>query len=128
MFATVLALLQLQAPRNPIGLPAVLVLTVTFVVGPIYCLVMPGLSTGTELLVLVFVYAMVFGYLGGKSPVLKMAPMVMFVTTTGISNDQQYSFTALVTASMMLVLAAITMAVVYVLFFAPRPDNHPSGC
>lgn len=125
MFATVLALIQLQTPHNPIVLPAVLVLTVVFVIGPVYCLVMPSLSTGTELMALVFVFAMLFGYLGGKSPVLKMAPMVMFVTTTGISNDQQYSFTALITASMMLVLAAIVMAVVYVLFFAPRPEPSP---
>ena len=81
----------------------------------------------TELLVFVFVYAMIFGYLGGKSPVLKMAPMVMFVMTTGISNNQHYSFTALVTASMMLVLAAIVMAVIYVVFFAPRPERTPAN-
>ena len=57
------------------GLLTVLVLSVFLFVMPVYWLVMPALSTGTELLFLIFTYSFVFGYLGGRSPALKSGPI-----------------------------------------------------
>jgi hypothetical protein len=98
-------------------------LTILFVLAPVYFLVMPGLSTGFELLSFVFVYSFVFGYLGGRSPLLKTLPLVLFVTMANITNQQSYSFAALVDGSLMMVLAATCVTLVYSLLSSMRPEQ-----
>ena len=111
--------------RTPMSLPTVVVLMllITFlVVAPIYWLVMPTLSTGVELLSLIFVYSMVFGFLGGRSPAVKTTALLMFFSMTGISNQQQYSFNSMVDGGMMMLLAGIITTGVYGLF---KPSSAP---
>ena len=52
-------------------------------------------------MLLLVIYTFVFGYLGSKSPVLKLGPLMMFVMMVDITNEQTYSFIALVTAGLM---------------------------
>ena len=105
--------------RTPMNLPSVviLMLLITFlVVAPIYWLVMPALSTGVELLSLIFVYSMVFGFIGGRSPAVKTFALLMFFAMTGISNEQSYSFNGMVDGGMMMLLAGIITTGIYSLF------------
>ena len=123
MFVGILALVILRTPMNPLPLLVVFMVSIFVAVAPIYWLVMPTLSTGIGLLCLIFVYTFFFGYLGGKSPALKSGPIIMFVTMTGISNQQSYSFTGTVDGALMILLAGTIMTVVYGFFnpASPRP-------
>ena len=123
MFAGILSLVLLRTPMNPMALLPVLFLSIFLVVAPVYWLLMPMLGSGLELLSLVFVYSLVFGYLGGRSPALKSGPMIMFVTMTGISNQQHYSFQGPVDGALMIVLAGTILTVVYFMFSPMRPED-----
>jgi hypothetical protein len=68
MFAGILALVVLRTPMNPLGMLALAVVSIFISVAPVYWLVMPALSTGFDLLSLIFSYSFVFGYLGSRSP------------------------------------------------------------
>ena len=94
MMATIFAIMILQTPMPPLKISIVWLLSILFVVSPVYFLVMPALSTGFGLLSLIFVYCFVFGFLGGRSPALKSGPILMFVLMTGLSNRQSYSLRA----------------------------------
>jgi len=123
MFAGILSLVILRTPMNPLGLLAAFVLSIFVAVAPIYWLVMPGLSTSFGLLSLICIYSFVFGYLGGRSPVLKSGPMIMFVVMTGISNQQSYSFQGLVDGALMILLSGGIMSAVYFFFSPMRPEQ-----
>jgi len=123
MFAGVLSLVILRTPMNPLPLLAVFVLSIFLAVAPIYWLVMPALSTGFEILSLIFIYAFVFGYLGGRSPALKSGPVIMFVMMTGISNQQSYSFQGPVDGALMVLLSGVIMSVVFFMFTPMRPEQ-----
>jgi uncharacterized membrane protein YccC len=127
MMAGILALVILRTPMNPLVLLVVLVLSTFIAVAPVYWLVMPGLSTGAGLLSLVFVYSFLFGYLGGRSPALKSGPVIMFATMTGISNQQNYSFNGPVDGALMILMAGVTVALVYLLFKPMRPEQDLLG-
>lgn len=114
--------------RTPMNLPSVVMLMVliTFlVVAPIYWLVMPALSTGVELLTLIFVYSMFFGFVGGRSPAVKTFALLMFFAMTGISNEQSYSFNSMVDGGMMMLLAGIITTGVSGLFSKPDETAAP---
>ena len=123
MFAGILALVILRTPMNPLAVLVLCLMSIFFAVAPIYWIVMPRLSTGLGLLGLVFVYSFVFGYLGGRSPALKSGPLIMFVTTTGISNQQSYSFEGMVDGALMILLAGTIVTVAYYVFGAIRPEE-----
>jgi uncharacterized membrane protein YccC len=123
MIAGILSLVVLRTPMNPLGLLAAFILSIFITVAPVYWLVMPGLGTGFGLLSLIFVYSFVFSYLGGRSPVLKTAPILMFVVMTGISNQQSYSFQGLVDGALMVLLSGTIMTVVYFAFSPMRPEQ-----
>lgn len=120
MMTGVIALAILRTPMNPVGVLAAMLLSALFVVAPVYWLVMPALETGFGLLALVFAYSFVFGYLGGRSPVLKAGPMIMFVNAIGISNQQTYSFQGIVDGALLILLAGAIVTSVYFLFKAIR--------
>ena len=101
------ALILLRTPMNLPSVVVLMLLTIFLVVAPIYWLVMPALSTGVELLSLIFVYSMVFGFVGGRSPAVKTLALLMFFSMTGISNEQSYSFSSMVDGGMMMLLAGI---------------------
>ena len=101
-------------------------LSALLVVAPIYWFVMPGLSTGLELLTLISVYSFTFRYLGGRWPALKSSPIIMFGVMTGISNQQRYLFQVPVDGALMLMLAGIVVTLVYYLFIplVPGPSTN----
>jgi uncharacterized membrane protein YccC len=123
MFAGIIALVILRTPMNPVGLLVVLVLSIFLLIAPIYWLVMPALSTGIELLGLIFIYSFVFGYLGGRSPALKSGPIIMFAVMTGISNQQSYSFQGPVDGALMIVMAGSILTIIYVVVTPIRPEK-----
>jgi len=123
MFAGILSLVILRTPMNPLLLLAVCTVSIFVAVAPVYWIVMPTLSTGVGLISLIFVYSFGFGYLGGRSPALKSGPMLMFVTMSGISNQQTYSFLGTVNGALMIILAGVITAVVYSFSTPMRPSS-----
>ena len=123
MVAAIFAIIIVRTPMPPLAVTKLWLLSMLFVIAPIYFLLMPALSTGFGLLSLIFVYSFVFGYLGGRSPALKSGAMMTFVLMTGISNRQSYSFEGLVDGALMLILAGAIMTVVYYFFRPMRPEQ-----
>lgn len=113
MMAAVFGLMMVMAPANLFGLLIVLLLSMFIAVAPVYLFLMPALDSGFGLLALIFIYTFVFGYLGGRSPVLKIGPLVMFVMMVDINNQQSYSFIALVTAGLVMLLGISIVVIVH---------------
>ena len=122
MMAAIFSLMVVLNRINPIPLVVLMVVSTLFVVAPVYWLIMPRLESGEALLVMVFCFAFLFGYLGGKNPAFKMGPMIMFVNMTGISNEQSYSFRGPVDGAMMTIMAGLVVAAVYVLYRTMRGE------
>ncbi|MEW4490620.1 FUSC family protein [Thalassoglobus sp. JC818] len=96
-----------------------LVAATLFVAAPMTWLIMPRLSTGAELLTLVFSYTYIAGYLGGAP---KLMMLFLFFAMAGISNQQQYSFQLPIDAALLVVIVGVIISVVYSLFepFIPK--------
>lgn len=122
-----ISLFFILTPMNPIAMLKVLLVVMWVVLAPVYFFVMPALDTGVGLLSLIFVYTFVFGYLGGRSPMLKLVPILLFVVMTGISNNQTYSFMALATSGIMLMLVMSIIAAVNMLWTPSRPEKIVLG-
>ena len=123
MMAAVFGLMMVMAPANLFGLLIVLLLSMFITVAPVYLFLMPTLDSGFGLLALIFIYTFVFGYLGGRSPVLKMGPLAMFVMMVDINNQQSYSFIALVTAGLVMLLGISTVVIVHRLLSPMHPEK-----
>jgi hypothetical protein len=123
MITTSFGLSMVLTPFNPMAMLFVMVVSIWVAVAPVYFFVMPALDSGTGLLSLIFLYTFFFAYLGGRSPMLKMGPIIMFVMMTGISNQQTYSFTGLVNGAMMMILGLSILSVVYMLWTPSRPER-----
>jgi len=121
MLAAVFGLLTLLTKANPISLLVVLIASTLLAVPPVYLFIMPNLSGG-ELFALIFVYSFLFSLAGSRWPALKTMPLVCFVMMTGISNQQTYSFIAIVNSAMMFLMAQGIVALVYLLY---KPDALP---
>jgi hypothetical protein len=113
MMCAIFGLMMTMAPANLFGLLIVLLLSMFIFVAPVYMLLMPTLDSGFGLLALIFGYTFVFAYLGGRSPVLKIGPLVMFIMMININNDQVYSFIALVTTGLVLMLGISIVVLVH---------------
>ncbi|EFK06043.1 conserved hypothetical protein [delta proteobacterium NaphS2] len=118
-----ISLSLLTTPISPVLMLIVMLVVMWTVVAPVYFFLMPALSAGFGLLGLIFVYTFVFGYVGAKSPALKLVPILLFVMMTGISNTQAYSFFGLAVPSLMLGLVLIIIAVVHMLWTPSRPER-----
>lgn len=117
--AATFGLLIVLTPLNATALILPVLIAMGAFVAPVYFLVMPRLSTGPELLALVFGFAFtVTVLLNGRLAMLRTLVLVMFVMLTGISNDQTYSFNGLVDGGIMFLLALGIIAIVQC--FAPR--------
>ena len=123
MITTSIGLSMVLTPFNPMAMLFVMVVSIWAAVAPVYFFVMPALDSGVGLLSLIFLYTFFFGYLGGRSPMLKMGPIAMFVMMTGISNQQTYSFIGLVNGAMMMILGLSILSVVYMLWTPSRPER-----
>ncbi len=134
--AVAICLFSVLGRIPPLPLLMLLVAVWLVVIAPVYCLLMPRLSTGLELLTLVFVYMFSFAYLGSKKSVLRLIPVLLFINLTGISNQQQYSFMALVIGALVMVFPMLVMWVVDILWTPNQPErlflnalkNFFSGC
>jgi uncharacterized membrane protein YccC len=123
MMGAAFGLMMVMAPANLFGLLIVLLLSMFITVAPVYLLIMPTLDSGFSLLALIFIYTFVFACLGGISPVLKLGPLAMFVMMVDITNDQTYSFIALVTAGLVMLLGVSTVVVVHRLLSPMHPEK-----
>jgi uncharacterized membrane protein YccC len=123
MMGVIFGLMMVMAPANLFGLLIVLLLSMIVAVAPVYMLLMPTLDSGFSLLALVFVYSFIFAYLGGRSPILKIGPLVMFFMLVNINNQQAYSFMALVTTGLMLLLGISVVTIVHRLLSPMHPEK-----
>ncbi|WP_417738220.1 FUSC family protein [Rosistilla oblonga] len=125
LYCGIISLAVLRTPMNPIAGLALMLLSALFVVAPVYWFVMPMFTSGFELLGLIFAYAFTFGYLGERSAALKSGPMLIFVSVTGISNQQSYSFQEIVVGTLLILLAGTIATSVYYLFKSSRLNVSP---
>jgi len=123
MMCAVFGLMMTMAPANLIGLLIVLLLSMFIFVAPVYMFLMPTLDSGFGILALIFIYTFIFGFLGGRSPILKIGPLVMFVMMININNDQAYSFIALVTAGLVMLLGISIVVLVHRLLSPMHPEK-----
>ena len=123
MMAAIFGLMLVMAPANLFGLLIVLLLSMFIAVAPVYLLLMPTLDSGFGLLTLIFVYTFVFAYLGGRSPILKIGPLVMFVMMVDIKNQQSYSFIALVTTGLVMLMGISIVVIVNQLLSPMHPEK-----
>ena len=127
MFAAVVSLITLRTSVNPLAAWIVMFLSALLVVAPIYWFVMPRLSTGLELLTLIFALSFTLRYFGGRWPALKSNPLILFGVLTGISNQQRYLFQVPVDGALMLMLAGMIVTVVYYLCVPIVPGLSPKS-
>jgi len=113
MMATAFGLVMVMAPINLLGLLLVLLLSMFIFVAPVYLLVMPLLDTGFAILTLIFLYTFCFGFLGFRSPVLKLGPLMMFVNMANVTNDQVYSFILLVSGGLVMLIGVSIVVLVH---------------
>jgi len=123
MMSAVLGLMIVMAPANLLGLLIVLLLSMFIAVAPVYLFLMPTLDSGFSLLALIFVYTFVFAWLGGRSPILKLGPLLMFIMMVNINNQQGYSFIALVTAGLVMLLGISIVVMVHRLSSPMHPEK-----
>ncbi len=123
MLAGLLSIMVLRTPMDPAGVWIGMILSTAFVVAPICWLVMPALSTGVELLTLIFLLSFFFGCLGAKSPALKSGALIQFFASAGISNQQTYSFEGPVNGSLMVLIGGGVVTLVYNLWYPIRPEQ-----
>lgn len=123
MMCASFGLMMVMSPVPLVGLLLVLLLSMFFAVAPVYLFIMPALDSGFGLLALIFVYTFVFGYLGGRSPVLKLGPIAMFVMMVDINNQQVYSFMLLATSGLVMILGVSIVLLVHRLLSPMRPEH-----
>ena len=123
MMAAIFGLMLVMAPANLFGLLIVLLLSMFIAVAPVYLFLMPTLDSGFGLLTLIFIYTFVFAYLGGRSPILKIGPLVMFVMMVDINNQQNYSFIALVTTGLVMLMGISVVVIVNRLLSPMHPEK-----
>ena len=123
MMCAAFGLMMVMAPVPLVGLLLVLLLSMFIAVAPVYFFIMPALDNGFGLLALIFIYTFIFGYLGGRSPVLKLGPIAMFVMMVDINNQQVYSFMALAMAGLVMILGVSIVLLVQRLLSPMHPEH-----
>jgi uncharacterized membrane protein YccC len=117
---------SLAIPLAPFPvLPAVVrvVVIVVVVIFPLYSLVMPRLHTGSELLILIFLYTLFACFVGTKNPLNKLFALVGFFMLTGISNrGQAFSFEGFSNAMVGIMLGMLVIMVVSSMMVPGRPE------
>jgi uncharacterized membrane protein YccC len=118
---------SLAIPLAPFPvLPAVarFAVIVVVVIFPLYSLVMPRLHTGSELLILIFLYTLFACVVGTKNPLNKLFALVGFFMLTGISNrGQAFSFEGFSNAMVGIMLGMFVIMVVSSMMVPGRPEE-----
>lgn len=122
MFAGILGLSTLRSPMDPRIVVAAFPLAIFLTVAPVSWLVLPHLDNGFELLVFIFAYSFLFAWLGAFNPLLRLAPILLFIMVSGISNAQTFSFNGFVDGALMIVMGGAFVAVAYTFFSTMRPE------
>lgn len=123
--AATFGLMTLLAPINAASLIMPVLIAMACFVAPVYFLIMPRLSTGTELLACIFSFTFATcALLVGRLALLRTFVLIFFVMMTGISNNQVYSFPGLVNGAFMSLLALGVIAIVQTLFNPLRPEQR----
>ena len=126
MMAGIIGMVAAMSGLGPQALGKLLIamlVAIWVVVAPLYFFVMPALTTGFDILSLIFVVTFILGYLGGRQPIMKSVFLVMFVMMTGISNQQTYSFIGLADAGLMMLLVLGGVPVLQMLVSPTRPEQ-----
>ena len=91
----------------------------------LYIFVMPRLSSFTELGSLIFAVTFSICYLfyQPRQMLGRVAGLIIFVTMTGISNVQSYSFLSLANTALMFALVFTILALAAYLPFSPQPEK-----
>jgi len=113
-FIAVFSLIFLTNPTSPPLFALSMLLAIWLAVAPIYFFIMPALAGGPMILLVIFLFSFLFGYLGSWSPVYKLPPMLMFILLTNITNQQSYSFLSFANASIATLLAIYTIWIVQI--------------
>lgn len=122
--AATFGLLVVMSPSNLLKIIPVMLISILGVIAPVYFLLMPRLSTGTELLALVFGFSFAVSFfLVGRLAVLRTLILASFVMMTNINNHQLYSFNGLVDGAIMLMLSIVIVAIVQALVTPLKPEN-----
>ncbi len=118
-----LSLAILVTPMNAPRLVPVILVVLLVAVAPVYFFVLPVLDTGFGLLTLVFLYTLLFGYVGVRSPAIKLVVLMCFVYVMDISNHQVHSFMKFLVMAQAMSLTLGIIAIVQMLVTPPRPEQ-----
>lgn len=122
--AATFGLMILLTPMNAQSIIFPILVAIGGVVAPVYFLLMPQLSTGTELLVFIYCFTFIIASIfTGRLSALRTIILVIFVMMTGISNQQSYSFEGLVNGALMMLIPLGIIAIVQALFNPLRPEQ-----
>lgn len=122
--AVTFGLMAVMTPMNMLRLIPFAFVAILAFMAPVYFLIMPRLSTGPELLALVFVFAFIARVvLVGRFTILQTLTLVIFVMMSGISNNQSYSFTGIVSGAQMLLLALVIVGIVQTLIGSMKSEQ-----
>ncbi len=122
--AATFGLLLVMSPINMLKMIPLILVSILGFIAPVYFLVMPRLSTGPELLTLVFTFAFTVSVvLVGRLTVLRTLLLACFVSLTNINNEQQYSFNGLVDGMVMLMLSIGVVAIVQAIVTPLKPEE-----
>ena len=118
-----MALVVTRTGGKPQVFMLVIVATIVLVVLPIYTLLLPGITKGLDLAVLLFVLTFVFVLLAKWVHLLQVLPMLLLVNLAGLSNHQSYSFPGLISGIIMIVVALMIVITVYMLMIPSRREQ-----
>ena len=93
------------------------------VIAPIYFVIMPWLDGGAGLLTMIFLLSFTCAYLAARWPMVKLSVMILFVMTTGISNEQSYSFMAWVSSEFSMIMSGLIVNLVVMFMLVIRPEK-----
>ena len=121
LLASVFAIVLTLHPMNLFELLKWLLVSLLFIVTPVYLFVLPRLDSPVALLTVVFVFCFLLGWIGTKKPLLQLTSLGLFGMLIDISNQQTYSVMKIISVAMILILAVSITTLIYQLL---RP-LHP---
>ncbi|TWU37457.1 FUSC family protein [Novipirellula artificiosorum] len=117
-------LMAVRTPMNVLRLVPIVFIVLWGLVAPVYFLVMPRLSTGPELLSLIFVFVFLARlFLVGRLTALRSVVLPAFVVISGISNNQSYSFMGIVSGAMLVLFALVIVGIVQTLMGSMKSEQ-----
>ena len=82
-------------------------------IAPIYFFLMPAITTGLEILSLIFIFSFIAGMIGIKIKFLKLILLLSLYALVGITNEQTYSLFTIADGIFLLSFALVGLAAIY---------------